>query len=187
MPAVFLPDIFGAYLSGRRAAITDNWNDLKDYNAVLKGQLSNAYDMATFGDRVRQNAGTAMSQMAQGEQQRQRAVYGGYDLDTALRYLAQFGQGGTPANPVQTGVQQGTTGSAPGTPQSGLVPTPPTAPSAVDPVTGAPLPQTPTPTTQAIAQPKDYSAMSDEELLQYVVAGVPEAATEQQRRQGAGV
>lgn len=52
-------NIFGAfgrllpgYIQGERAAIKDNWNDLNQYNKVQAGQFQNAFDAATFNDRV---------------------------------------------------------------------------------------------------------------------------------------
>lgn len=52
-------DIFGSigrilpgYVEGQRNAITDNWKDLQNYNAVQQGQLANAFTEATFGNNV---------------------------------------------------------------------------------------------------------------------------------------
>ena len=62
--AIFIPDLFSSYVQGRRAAITDNWNDLNQYNKVLGGQLQNAFNMETFDDasRIAHNR-AAMSDM----------------------------------------------------------------------------------------------------------------------------
>lgn len=53
MAAVVIPDIFGSWLQGRRQAEADNWRDLAQYNQILKGQLDNAKEMATFDPNVR--------------------------------------------------------------------------------------------------------------------------------------
>lgn len=50
---IFIPDIFGGYIKGRQQAINDNWSDLKEFNTVLNGQLTNARNMATFDPSVR--------------------------------------------------------------------------------------------------------------------------------------
>lgn len=53
--AVFIPDVFGqnGFLGGWRQANQDNWQDLQNYNTVAKGQLENAYTLATFDPAVR--------------------------------------------------------------------------------------------------------------------------------------
>lgn len=53
MAAVVIPDIFGSWLQGWRQAEADNWRDLAQYNSILKGQLDNAKEMATFDPNVR--------------------------------------------------------------------------------------------------------------------------------------
>lgn len=50
---IFIPNLFGAYIDGRRAAIQDNWLDQKNFNDVLKGQLDNALTMDTYDPAVR--------------------------------------------------------------------------------------------------------------------------------------
>ena len=46
--ALVIPDLFTPYLTGRRQAIADNWQDLKDYNTVQQDQLSNLRDLGTL-------------------------------------------------------------------------------------------------------------------------------------------
>lgn len=54
-----LGSVFGAlgsllpgYMQGREAAITSNWNDLKNYGQVQHQQMQNAFDADVFDDRV---------------------------------------------------------------------------------------------------------------------------------------
>lgn len=56
---IFIPDLFSGYLSGRRAAIQDNWQDAKNYNEVMKGQLDNALAMQTMADSARRSNASA--------------------------------------------------------------------------------------------------------------------------------
>lgn len=56
---IFIPDLFSGYLSGRRAAIQDNWQDAKNYNEVMKGQLDNALAMQTMADSARKSNASA--------------------------------------------------------------------------------------------------------------------------------
>ena len=51
--AVFIPDVFSGFLKGMQAANAENWQDLLNYNTVLKGQLENAMNMATFDPATR--------------------------------------------------------------------------------------------------------------------------------------
>ena len=86
---VFIPDLFSSYIQGRRNAIQDNWTDLKDYNEVLKGQLSNAYDMETFDSKVRQSRNNALvSNM--------NTALGAMTTDQALLRMAKEIQMGVP-------------------------------------------------------------------------------------------
>lgn len=50
---IFIPNLFGAYVDGRRAAIKDNWLDQKNFNDVLGGQILNAYNMDVYDPAVR--------------------------------------------------------------------------------------------------------------------------------------
>lgn len=59
---VVIPDLFSSWIKGREAAINANWNDLKNYNSVLGGQLSNAFTMATFDAKAQQEAEKARNQ-----------------------------------------------------------------------------------------------------------------------------
>lgn len=56
---IFIPDLFTGYLNGRRAAIQDNWQDAKNYNEVMKGQLDNALAMQTMADSARKSNASA--------------------------------------------------------------------------------------------------------------------------------
>lgn len=56
---IFIPDLFSGYLSGRRAAIQDNWQDAQNYNSVMKGQLDNALAMQTMADSARKSNASA--------------------------------------------------------------------------------------------------------------------------------
>lgn len=56
---IFIPDLFTGYLNGRRAAIQDNWQDAKNYNKVMKGQLDNALAMQTMADAARKSNASA--------------------------------------------------------------------------------------------------------------------------------
>lgn len=44
--------ILPGYTDGYRSAISDNWNDLNQYNQVQNGQIGNAFMEATFNPRV---------------------------------------------------------------------------------------------------------------------------------------
>ena len=78
---IFIPDLFGSYVQGRRAAISDNWDDATNYGTVLKGQIQNAYDLATFDPRVR-------SQWNAGADSDMQTVINAADTD---RYLERYG------------------------------------------------------------------------------------------------
>ena len=56
---IFIPDLFTGYINGRRAAIQDNWQDAKNYNRVMKGQLANALAMQTMADSARESNASA--------------------------------------------------------------------------------------------------------------------------------
>lgn len=56
---IFIPDLFTGYINGRRAAIQDNWQDAKNYNSVMKGQLDNALAMQTMADSARRSNASA--------------------------------------------------------------------------------------------------------------------------------
>lgn len=56
---IFIPDLFSGYITGRRAAIQDNWQDAKNYNEVMKGQLDNALAMQTMADSARRSNASA--------------------------------------------------------------------------------------------------------------------------------
>lgn len=56
---IFIPDLFTGYINGRRAAIQDNWQDAKNYNEVMKGQLDNAIAMQTMADTARKSNASA--------------------------------------------------------------------------------------------------------------------------------
>lgn len=56
---IFIPDLFTGYITGRRAAIQDNWQDAKNYNEVMKGQLDNAIAMQTMADAARKSNASA--------------------------------------------------------------------------------------------------------------------------------
>lgn len=56
---IFIPDLFTGYINGRRAAIQDNWQDAKNYNEVMKGQLDNALAMQTMADSARRSNASA--------------------------------------------------------------------------------------------------------------------------------
>lgn len=56
---IFIPDLFTGYINGRRAAIKDNWQDAKNYNEVMKGQLDNALAMQTMADEARKSNASA--------------------------------------------------------------------------------------------------------------------------------
>ena len=56
---IFIPDLFTGYINGRRAAIQDNWQDAKNYNEVMKGQLDNALAMQTMADAARKSNASA--------------------------------------------------------------------------------------------------------------------------------
>lgn len=45
-----LPNLFRPYIEGREAAIKENWQDLSNFNGVLKGQMENALYGETMGD-----------------------------------------------------------------------------------------------------------------------------------------
>lgn len=45
-----LPNLFRPYIEGREAAIKENWQDLSNFNSVLKGQMENALYGETMGD-----------------------------------------------------------------------------------------------------------------------------------------
>lgn len=63
---IFIPDLFGGYLSGRQAAIADNWTDLNQFNQVLGGQMQNAFDQQVMADSARiSNASANISDMNQ--------------------------------------------------------------------------------------------------------------------------
>lgn len=94
--AVMIPDIFSAYLQGKRNAITDNWNDLNQYNTVLKGQLSNAMDMATFGDNVRRNNYNAQQSRFNALRNGLQAVNDAAALDMGLGQMGLVDQYGIP-------------------------------------------------------------------------------------------
>ena len=49
---LIIPDLFTPYMEGVETARKANWDDLNQYNNVQEGQLSNAYNMATFSPRV---------------------------------------------------------------------------------------------------------------------------------------
>lgn len=44
--------ILPGYTEGYRNAISDNWNDLNQYNKVQAGQIQNAFDEAMFNPRL---------------------------------------------------------------------------------------------------------------------------------------
>ena len=77
--AIFIPDLFGSYVDGREKAIDSNWKDMQNYNGVLGGQLGNAKTMATFDSDVTQKAGQALSSIAHGTTDYDKA-----QLDTSL-------------------------------------------------------------------------------------------------------
>ena len=77
--AIFIPDLFGSYVDGREKAIDSNWKDMQNYNGVLNGQLENAKTMATFDSDVTQKAGQALSSIAHGTTDYDKA-----QLDTSL-------------------------------------------------------------------------------------------------------
>lgn len=63
---IFIPDLFSGYITGRRAAIQDNWQDAKNYNEVMKGQLDNALAMQTMADSAsKSNASANIADMNQ--------------------------------------------------------------------------------------------------------------------------
>lgn len=45
-----LPNLFRPYIEGRETAIKNNWQDLSNFNLVLKGQMENALYGETMGD-----------------------------------------------------------------------------------------------------------------------------------------
>lgn len=45
-----LPNLFRPYIEGRETAIKSNWQDLSNFNSVLKGQMENALYGETMGD-----------------------------------------------------------------------------------------------------------------------------------------
>lgn len=47
-----LDNLLPGYIEGQRQAVKDNWYDLNQYNQVQAGQIQNAFDEATFSDRV---------------------------------------------------------------------------------------------------------------------------------------
>lgn len=87
--AVFIPDIFSGYLNGMRQANTDNWNDLTQYNNVQKGQINNAFQLATFDPAVR----TAWNQ---GTQSDNKTLINSAATDNALRTNAVASSLGLP-------------------------------------------------------------------------------------------
>lgn len=94
--AVMIPDIFSAYLQGKRSAIQDNWSDLANYNSVLKGQLGNAMDMATFGDNVRRNLYNTQRARFDALRGGLQAINDAAILDTGLGQQALVEQYGIP-------------------------------------------------------------------------------------------
>jgi hypothetical protein len=48
------------YVNGERQANSDNWNDLKNYNAVQAGQLQNIFDEQAMRDRLQMMRDNAM-------------------------------------------------------------------------------------------------------------------------------
>lgn len=44
--------VLPGYTTGYRSAISDNWNDLNQYNQVQAGQIRNAFEEATFNPRL---------------------------------------------------------------------------------------------------------------------------------------
>lgn len=47
-----IASLLPGYVQGRRQAISDNWQDLQNYNNIQAGQLSNAFTSATFEPRL---------------------------------------------------------------------------------------------------------------------------------------
>lgn len=54
-----LPNLFRPYIEGREAAIKENWQDLSNFNSVLKGQMENALYGETMGDAADMSHGQA--------------------------------------------------------------------------------------------------------------------------------
>lgn len=60
-----LANLLPGYIEGQRQAVKDNWYDLNQYNQVQAGQIQNAFDEATFADKVRMvNSGAAMNDLS---------------------------------------------------------------------------------------------------------------------------
>ena len=60
-----LANLLPGYIEGQRQAVKDNWYDLNQYNQVQQGQIQNAFDEATFSDKVRLvNQGAAMGDLS---------------------------------------------------------------------------------------------------------------------------
>ena len=60
-----LANLLPGYIEGQRQAVKDNWYDLNQYNQVQAGQIQNAFDEATFSDRVRlANQNAAMGDLS---------------------------------------------------------------------------------------------------------------------------
>lgn len=80
---IFIPDLFTSYINGRRQAVQDNWTDLQNYNTVLGGQMDNALNMQTMGDRARISAANA-------ELADQRAALGGAMTDRDIDMIQKM-------------------------------------------------------------------------------------------------
>lgn len=96
---IFIPDLFSGYLQGRRAAIQDNWTDLKDFNTVLGGQMDNALNLQTMADRARISASNA-------NLTEQAAALGGANTDQLLKQLQLDNLAGLNALNTQARVAQ---------------------------------------------------------------------------------
>lgn len=60
-----LANLLPGYIEGQRQAVKDNWYDLNQYNQVQAGQIQNAFDEATFSDKVRMvNQGAEMGDLS---------------------------------------------------------------------------------------------------------------------------
>lgn len=60
-----LANLLPGYVEGQRQAVRDNWYDLNQYNQVQQGQIQNAFDEATFADKVAMvNQGAAMGDLS---------------------------------------------------------------------------------------------------------------------------
>ena len=59
-----LSSLLPGYVEGREKAIRSNFQDMKDYNQVQQGQVSNLYDIATFSNNVeRDNIQTELANL----------------------------------------------------------------------------------------------------------------------------